>query len=225
MVSVIIPTYNEEKALPATLKALFRQKGAYEVIVVDGGSSDRTREIAGSEPRLRFETAPKGRAVQMNTAARQARGEWLLFLHADTLLPEGALYRLNSLENDAAYQAGGFRHRFSGKDWRLQVISRLDNLRAGLTRIIYGDQAMFVRRRLFEVLGGFPEQGVLEDLLFCKRLKRVTRPVLIGQCVVTDSRKFVRMGVWSSLGRCLIILICHILHLPFMPKRFFTDVR
>ena len=75
MVSVIIPTYNEEKALPATLVALFRQKGAYEVIIVDGGSSDRTREIAEADPRLRFETAPKRRAVQMNAAARLARGK------------------------------------------------------------------------------------------------------------------------------------------------------
>lgn len=83
MVSVIIPTYNEEKALPATLWALFSQKGAYEVIVDDGGSGDRTRDIAEAEPRLRFETALKGRAVQMNAAARLARGEWLLFLHTE----------------------------------------------------------------------------------------------------------------------------------------------
>ena len=89
IVSVITPTFNEEKALPATLEALSRQKGTYEVIVVDGGSSDRTRDIVEAEPRLRFEIAAKGRAVQMNVAARQARGEWLLFLHADTLLPEG----------------------------------------------------------------------------------------------------------------------------------------
>ena len=225
MVSVIIPTYNEEKALPATLEALSLQKGTYEAIVVDGGSSDRTRDIVEAEPRLRFETALKGRAVQMNAAARLARGEWLLFLHADTLLPEGALCRLNILEDDVAVQAGGFRHRFSGTDWRLQMISWMDNLRAGLTRIIYGDQALFVRRRLFELLGEFPEQPVLEDLLFCKKLKRVTRPVLLDQFVVTDSRKFVQMGIWSSLGRCLIILTCHILHLPILSKRFFTNIR
>lgn len=85
MVSVIIPTYNEEKALPATLEAMFRQKGAYEVIVVDGGSGDRTYDIAEADPRLRFETAPKGRAVQINAAARLARGEWLLFLHTETV--------------------------------------------------------------------------------------------------------------------------------------------
>ncbi len=81
-VSEIIPTYNEEKALPATLSNLFRQAGLYEVI--GGGSTDRTREIAEANPRLRFETSPKGRARQMNAAARLAGGEWLLFLHDDT---------------------------------------------------------------------------------------------------------------------------------------------
>ncbi len=225
MVSVIIPTLNEEKALRATLEDLFHQTGLYEVIVVDGGSSDRTREIAEADPRLRFVSAPKGRAVQMNTAARMACGEWLLFLHADTLLPKSAICRLNNLENDHTYQAGGFRHRFSGVDWRLKVISGLDNVRARLTGIIYGDQALFVRRQLFELMNGFPEQPVLEDLLICKKLKRVVRPVLLDQYVITDARKFVQMGIWRSFARCLLILLCHILHFPFLPQRFFTDIR
>ena len=137
----------------------------------------------------------------MNAAARLARGEWLLFLHADTQLPKGAIYRLIGLEDNVAYQAGGFRHCFSGSDWRLKMISRLDNIRAGLTRIIYGDQAIFVRRSLFELLGGFPQHPALEDLLFCKKLKRVTRPLILDQCVVTDSRKFVQMGIWRRRGR------------------------
>lgn len=225
MVSVVIPTYNEEKALPATLAALFRQRGDYEVLLVDGGSGDRTRDVAAAESRLRFISAPKGRAVQMNAAARLARGEWLLFLHADTLLPEGALWGLNELEGDAAVQAGGFRHCFSGTDWRLKVVSRLDNLRAGWTRIIYGDQALFVRRGLFEQVGGFPDRPVLEDILFCEKLKRFTRPVLLDRCVVTDSRKFVQMGIWRSLARCVVILLCHLLRLPVLPQRFFADVR
>ena len=225
MVSVIIPTYNEEIALPATLSALLLQKGTYEVIVVDGGSSDHTRDIADAAPRVRFTSAPKGRAVQMNAAARQASGEWLLFLHADTLLPDGAICRLNRFEMDVAYQAGGFKHRFSGTDWRLRLISWIDNLRARITRIIYGDQAMFVRRRLFQKMGGFPEKPVLEDLLFCEKLKTYTCPILLDQYVITDSRKFVQMGIGKSLARCLVILLCHVLHLPIIPKKFFSDIR
>ncbi|MFQ5938227.1 MAG: TIGR04283 family arsenosugar biosynthesis glycosyltransferase [Acidiferrobacterales bacterium] len=225
MISVIIPAYNEEIALPTTLEYLLRQAGDVEVIVVDGGSTDRTREIAQAEPRVRLLTAPKGRASQMNAGAANARGEWLLFLHADTLLPEGALYRLTALKAGGTCQAGGFRQRFSDNSWQLRLISWMDNLRSRVTRIIYGDQAMFVRRALFEQLGGFPEQPFLEDIAFCERLKRVTRPVLLDQYVITDSRKFVQMGVWRSLARCAVILFCHGLRLPFVPRTFFADIR
>ena len=225
MISVIIPTYNEEKALPTTLARLSSQAGHYELIIVDGGSNDRTCEIARAQPQARLLTARKGRASQMNAGAVGARGEWLLFLHADTLLPEGALQGLNALEGDQTIQAGGFRHRFSGEDWRLRLISSVDNLRTRLTRIIYGDQAMFVRRALFERLGGFPEQPYLEDIVFCQRLKQVSRPILLQQHVVTDSRKFIQMGVWRSLVRCLAILLCYSLRLKRIPRAFFAEIR
>ena len=225
MISVIIPAFNEAKVLPSTLRQLLCQTGDFEVIVVDGGSADRTPDIVQAQSRIRLLTASKGRATQMNAGARIARGEWLLFLHADTLLPDNALHRLNTLETNTRIQAGGFRHRFSGNDWQLRLISWMDNVRAGMTRIIYGDQAMFVRRALFEQLGGFPEQPYLEDIAFCQKLKRATRPVLLKQHVVTDSRKFEQMGIWRSLSRCTLILLCHILRLPFIPRTFFADIR
>jgi len=248
MVSVIIPTYNEEKALPATLHALLSEPGDYEAIVVDGGSTDRTREVATSmgfevrgarhepgnfshEPRtpcprrLTLITAPKGRASQMNAGARCAAGELLLFLHADTILPEGALRRLNVLAADDKVQAGGFLHRFSGTDWRLRLVSFLDNFRCRRSRIIYGDQAMFVRRDLFERLGGFPEQPILEDVAFCEKLVKVVTPVLLAPPVVTDSRKFVKMGIWRSFARVLLIILHVEFRFPILPRVFFRDVR
>lgn len=225
MISVIIPTFNEQRALPATLSSVFAQSGDYEVIIVDGGSMDKTLAIASADARIRLAHAPKGRASQMNTGAGIAAGEWLLFLHADTVLPPGALQRLNGFERDLTIQAGGFFHQFSGHDWRLRLISCLDNFRCRHSRIIYGDQAMFVRRPLFERLGGFPHQPILEDVSFCDKLIRQVRPVLIGPPVVTDSRKFITMGIWRSLIRvCLIIL--HVeFHLPVLPRRFFQDIR
>ncbi len=225
MISVIIPAYNEEKALPSTMHSLLAQPGDYEVIVVDGGSSDRTREIARSEPRVVVMMASKGRAAQMNAGANAARGEWLLFLHADTRLPDGALSRLNRMADDTGIQAGGFHHQFSGGDWRLKLISFLDNFRCVRSRIIYGDQAMFVRRSLFERLGGFPDQPILEDVAFCEQLVRVTEPVLLEPAVITDSRKFVTMGIWKSFARVLLIILHTQFRLPILPRAFFQDVR
>jgi len=225
VVSVIIPVYNEEKALPETLASLCRQAGDYEVIAVDGGSTDGTARVLAGFARVRVITAPKGRAAQMNAGAGEALGEWLLFLHADTLLPDGAVVRLNEWEADPDVHAGGFAHRFSGDRWSLRFVSWLDNLRCRATHIVYGDQAMFVRRGLFERLGGFPEDGAMEDVVFCERLVRATRPVLVADRVVTDSRKFEQMGVWRSLARVAVILARHKLGRPIEGRRFFTDSR
>jgi rSAM/selenodomain-associated transferase 2 len=225
MISVIIPTFNEEKALPETLRHLLGQLGEFEVIVVDGGSVDRTEEIIRGEPRVRLLTAPQGRASQMNAGAQHATGDWLLFLHADTLLPEGALGRLNTLETDATVQAGGFLHRFSGTDWRLRMLSYFNNVRCRWSKIIYGDQAMFVRRTLFERLSGFPNESRLEDVLFSRKLVRIVTPVLLAPPVVTDSRKFVQMGIWRSVFRASLILLSIELGLPLVSRAFFRDIR
>lgn len=225
MISVIMPVFNEERALPNTLVQLFRQPGSYEVIAVDGGSTDNTEDVLAGFPQIKVLKAAKGRAKQMNKGAAAATGEWLLFLHADTLLPAGALARLNSWEKNPTIQAGGFRHCFSGDRWSLRFVSWLDNLRCGITRIIYGDQAMFVRRTLFEKLGGFPEDSVMEDVAFCEKLVGVTQPLLIPDPVITDSRKFKQMGVWRSLFRVWAVQIRHEMRLPIKEKRFFSDIR
>lgn len=225
MVSVIIPTYNEERALPHTLQCLSRQQGGFETVVVDGGSTDRTCDIVRTQPRLRLLVASKGRATQMNAGAKSVSGEWLLFLHADTILPEGALARLNAMEPDGRVQAGGFYHQFSGNDRRLRLISSMDNFRVHRTRIIYGDQALFVRRRLFADLGGFPEQPILEDVAFSERLISVVTPILLSPPVITDSRKFVKMGIWTSLLRVLLIILHVEYRLPILPRAFFKEIR
>jgi rSAM/selenodomain-associated transferase 2 len=225
MVSIIIPTLNEEKALPQTLHKLLRQPGSFEVIVVDGGSLDHTSEIIRGEPRVRFLMASKGRASQMNTGARHATGELLLFLHADTVLPDGALARLNRLESDSDVQAGGFLHQFSGTDWRLRLLSFFNNLRCRWSKMMYGDQAMFVRRTLFDRLGGFPNEPVLEDVLFSRRLVRIVTPVLLAPPVITDARKFVQMGIWRSVFRAALILLSVELGLPVGSRVFFREIR
>ena len=223
MISVIIPVLNEEKALPATLQRLFSQPGDYEVLAIDGGSSDNTRCLIRADDRIQLHSSSTGRATQMNCGARHAQGEWLLFLHADTLLPEHALTALAQLPETTL--AGGFRHRFSGSRWGLRLVSRLHNFRCRCTRVFYGDQALFIRKSLFTELGGFPEVPFLEDLLLSEQIARVTTPVTLDSYVITDSRKFEQAGVWRSLLRVILIQISHELKLPTPALKFFANVR
>lgn len=217
--SVIVPTLNAADTLAATLARL---TPGDEVIVVDGGSRDASCVLARGAGATVIESAP-GRGGQLAAGAAAASGDWLLFLHADTLLPPPALARIAALP--ASVLAGAFRHRFSSDDWRLRLISRLDNYRTRLTRIAFGDQAMFVRRELFERLGGFPPCEVMEDVAFGERLRHATAPILLADEAITDSRKFEQMGIWSSLARVAVLLVCHRLRLPLVGRRFFSEVR
>ena len=223
MISVIIPVLNEEKALPATLQRLFSQPGTCEVLVIDGGSTDNSLDLIRADSRIQLHSTSAGRARQMNHGAEQAQGEWLLFLHADTLLPENALTTLQQLPDTVL--AGGFRHRFSGSHRGLRLISWLHNFRCRCTRVFYGDQAMFIRKSLFTRLGGFPEEAVLEDLLFGEQIAAVTTPHTMNSYAVTDSRKFEKCGIWRSLLRVILIQISHELNMPIPARSFFANVR
>ena len=222
MISIIIPVLNEERALPDTLTRVFQQNAEHEIIVVDGGSTDRTISIVKSDPQIKLITATQGRGSQMNAGAAMASGEWLLFLHADTLLPDNALSLITSLAD--SIKTGGFKHKFSGQAWGLKLISRLHNYRCRISRIFYGDQAMFIRKDLFNQLGGFPEE-VMEDVVFGETLANVTRPEILDAYVITDSRKFEQSGIWLSLWRVIVILISYELKLPIAGKPFFSNIR
>lgn len=223
--SVIIPVYNEVRALPMALDALRRECADFEVIVVDGGSTDGTRGIARTFPRVRLIRAAKGRASQMNAGAHIARGEWLLFLHADTRLPDGALARIAALTDDPRCEAGAFRHRFSQRHWLLSLVSAGHNLRCHMTRVFFGDQAIFVRALTFARIGGFPDVPVLEDVMLCDRLRRVTRPVLLDAFVRTDARRFLEFGIVRTTWRALRILVRHRLGLRVDARGFSEHVR
>jgi len=160
----------------------------------------------------------------MNAGAAVATGEFLLLLHADTRLPPNAIAEFNALESDPECHAGGFHHEFSGRHWTLRAISWLHNRRCELTGIFYGDQAMFVRRALFEEVGGFPV-GQLEDILLSERLRERCEPRFLAARVVTDSRKFEQMGPLRSFARCLLILVCYELRLPLAGRAFFAPIR
>ena len=231
MIWIIIPTYNEERALPHTLTSVLKQPDEYRIIVVDGGSHDDTHKIVESYAQITWLTAPKGRASQMNAGAKYVQTQhgssnsWLLFLHADTILPADAIKQLHELESDTSWQAGGFQHQFSGHDWRLRAISWLDNFRCHRSKIIYGDQALFVRVGLFQQVGGFPLLPMLEDVRMGERLLAYTTPRLLPSAVMTDARKFIQMGIGKSFFRVLMIILYVEYGLPTFTPAFFADVR
>ena len=195
--SFILPALNEAAIIPATLASLqpLRALG-HEVILVDGGSTDGTPTLAA--PGVdRVITAPRGRARQMNAGAAQAQGEALVFLHADTHLPEGA----DALVRDAlqARLWGRFDVRITGRPWVLRVVAALMNVRSRLTGIATGDQAIFVRRATFAALGGFPDLPLMEDIAISKGLKRLGPPACLRQRVTTSGRRWETQGPWRTI--------------------------
>jgi rSAM/selenodomain-associated transferase 2 len=223
LISVIVPTLNEEEALPETLRRVLSQGVDTEVIVVDGGSQDNSRRVVAEVPEVEWTSAVPGRASQMNAGAAHASGDWLLFLHADTWLPAGALQAIANLDIDIG--AGGFRQQFSRPHWFLALVSRLHNWRCSRTRVIYGDQALFIRRDLFMQIGGFPDRAELEDVLISERILAFTRPVLMPQTVITSSRKFEQRGPYRCFFDIVVIMCCYELRLPVLRRAFFSEFR
>jgi rSAM/selenodomain-associated transferase 2 len=196
--SIVIPVLDEAAVIRDTLAGLqaFRERGD-EIIVADGGSRDGTPERAAPLASRVIE-APRGRAAQMNAGARLATGDYLLLLHADTRLPDRAAAVLERAFADGAVW-GRFDVRLSGRQPLLRVVEILMNLRSRLTGIATGDQAMFVRREVFERLGGFPDIPLMEDIALSKALKRVARPVCLRDTVTTSSRRWERNGIVRTI--------------------------
>lgn len=240
MISVIVPALNEAESLPETL-AHARQALALddEIIVVDGGSRDATCEIA-DQCGARIVESERGRGRQMNAGAKAARGDVLLFLHADTLLPlnAGALVR-QALENPAVL-GGNFALRFDAPGLLPGFFARIYNARSRRQRFFYGDSALWVRREVFDALGGFGEARLMEDWAFCLRLRaeakqrhpdlplRQTLP-LIESPVITSARRFhgrrglawKMIAVWSLLH---VLYACGV-SADWLERRFYPAAK
>lgn len=198
-ISIIIPCLNEAEGIVEALEALqaFRARGA-EVIVVDGGSSDDT--VARAHARAdRVLTAPRGRAAQMNAAVAQARGEILLFLHADCRLPEAADGLIIDGLRRERKSWGRFDVRIAGRQPLLRVVEALMNARSRLTGIATGDQGIFVTRSLFEAAGRFPEIALMEDVELSRRLKRYGAPLCLPHRITASARRWEKNGVLRTI--------------------------
>jgi rSAM/selenodomain-associated transferase 2 len=198
--SVILPVLNEAVGGGEALAALrpLRARGC-EVIVADGGSTDRSRDL--SVPLAdRVVESPRGRARQQNAGAAAARGDVLLFLHADTRLPADADRLVIDGLRTSGRGWGRFDVRLTGRHPMLRVIERMIGVRSRLTGIATGDQAIFVRRDWFTRAGGFPDIPLMEDVALSKALRRQGPPLCLRETVVTSSRRWERRGVWRTMG-------------------------
>ena len=207
--SIIVPVLDEEARIGAALAALapFRARGA-EVIVADGGSRDRSMEIA--RPLAdRVLVAPRGRGSQMNAGATAASGDVLLFLHADVTLPPQADLLVLGGVRESFWQWGRFDVRIEGRSPLLAVVAGLMNWRSLITGIATGDQSMFVKREAFASVGGFPDIPLMEDVALSKRLKRVSRPLCLAARVVASGRRF------DDYGAARLVLLMWRLRLEY----------
>lgn len=188
-ISVIIPTFNEEQSIESTLVDLAKRHHPDEVIVADGGSQDRTVQIASKYARVL--NAEKGRAVQMNAGAALAFGSILLFLHADTKLPEGALLKIRKALKSRRKNSGRFRMSFGHS----HPLLRFYEFQTRFHFFSYGDQGFFVRKELFQKIGGFDVEAPFEDIDFYRRLLKMEKPVIIKDPVITSPRRFLQNGI------------------------------
>lgn len=200
--SVIVPTLNEVAGISRCLRqASLTETNGIEVIVVDGGSVDGTDAVAATHAPC-IVLVPPGRARQMNRGAQLAQGHWLLFLHADTMLPIDAVARVAAAAQ-AGHAWGRFDVAIQGEHPVLRLVSIMMNLRSRWSGIATGDQAIFVRRDVFESVGGYPDQPLMEDIELSTRLKSlrdlIGPPACLRHQVVTSGRRWEKKGVWRTM--------------------------
>ena len=223
--SVIVPMLNEEQQIARTLEAIAAGAPDSEVIVVDGGSTDRSIDEARSRCAAVL-SAPRGRARQMNAGAAAAHGDVLAFVHADTLVPPSFAGDLVAAVAVESVVGGRFDVRLDDPAPLLRLTGWLISVRSRLSRTGTGDQAIFLRREVFERLGGYREIELCEDLDLARRLKRAGRVACLRSCVVTSARRWRRGGVIATVVRMWLLRTAFLIGVsPAHLARFYADAR
>jgi rSAM/selenodomain-associated transferase 2 len=202
--SVIVPMLNEERSIARSLDAIKIGAPGAEVIVVDGGSSDGSLDEARSRC-AKLLNAPRGRARQMNVGGAAAQGQILAFVHADTLVPASFAADITQALADPAVVGGRFDVELDDPAPMLRLIGWLISVRSRISQTGTGDQAIFVRRELFDRLGGYREIELCEDLDFARRLKRAGRVACLRSRVVTSARRWRTNGLWKTIARMWLV--------------------
>jgi len=219
-ISIIIPALNEAATIDRTLSRL-EGVDHLEVIVVDGGSIDGTAELAASRQAKVIQSKP-GKALQMNTGAAAAAGDILVFLHADTLLPGGFSNQIVSTLNQKGVAGGAFRLAIDSTVAGIHFIERMADLRSRYLQLPYGDQALFMKKSIFEAIGCFPDTPIMEDFILVRRLKRKGKIVILPAAVVTSPRRWLHFGILKTwLINQLIVIAYYLGATPDQLTRFY----
>jgi rSAM/selenodomain-associated transferase 2 len=216
---------NEALTIASTLDAVRRGAPGAEIVVVDGGSIDASVTTAQPLSDILI-NAPRGRACQMNAGARASHGDALVFVHADTIVPPTFAANIATALSDSAVVGGRFDVELDGSALPYRIIGAMISLRSRISRTSTGDQAIFVRREVFDRLGGFPELELCEDLEFSRRLKRAGRVACLRARVTTSARRWSRDGVTRTVLRMWLIRAMYLLGVPpARLKRMYSDTR
>lgn len=221
LISIIIPVFNEAAIIERTLWQL-SENSDVEIIVVDGGSSDRTVDLAQQIAVKVITVANLGRAAQMNAGAAIARGKYLLFLHADTLLPTNYLRLVSETLSQPQVVAGAFELKIDSAARALRLVEFFVKMRSHLCSLPYGDQAIFLSQKVFLEIGGFANLPIMEDFELVQRLKRQGKIAIAPAKVVTSPRRWQQLGVWrTTLINQLIIIGYYLGVSPVKLKNFY----
>ena len=211
MISVIIPALNEAKILDQSLSRLSPQLKDHELIIVDGGSTDETPLIAKRYGRVI--AAERGRANQSNVGAAGARGDILLFLHADVWLDSGAIEGVEKAIS-SGYVGGAFKQRIDGDHPLYRLIERAANFRAKRARIFYGDGGIFIRRAHFNQIGGFPDIPIMEEVGLSRKLRRCGEVTLVEPGIHISARRWQKNGIVRTTLINWLITLLYLLRVP-----------
>jgi rSAM/selenodomain-associated transferase 2 len=223
-ISVIVPVLNEEKSIAATLIELQRLKPD-EMIVVDGGSSDETREIC-QRFGIKLYLSRAGRAAQMNFGAQWATGDVLVFLHADTRLPLSAFDDIRTALQDSKVLGGRFDLQLDNPRPLLKLVGFMISLRSRLSKVGTGDQAIFVRREIFQELGGYPDIPLMEDVELSRALKHRGAVACLRSRVTSSARRWETEGIWRTILKMWTLKSLYLLGIsPVLLKRYYGDTR
>lgn len=221
-ISVVIPALNEESHIEKTLQSVTKQDGDYEFSVVDGGSTDNTATIAKKYTTVIISKC--GRAIQMNTGAKACSGDILLFLHADTILPDNAFREIRKRMQDDTVAGGSFYIAFDTDTFILRGVSFITRFNFRLFH--FGDQGIFVRRSIFQTLNGYKEMPIMEDYDFYKRLGNQGKVILMRMPVISSARRFIRRGVIRQLLINKLVVLAYWIGVDIQTiKRFYDNMR